>query len=131
MKTEKLWTFAGDLYREDKGHKVPLRRDYDKCFGTIKTTTQFKSTLRHGPYAWPGGYPLFFITSDCAALCFACARKEARNILDSIKHRLLDGWRIIACDINYENNDLYCDHCSKPIESAYGDNETSKGANEP
>ena len=30
-------------------------------------------------------------------------------------------WEVIVADINYEDNMLYCDHCSQRIDSAYGD----------
>lgn len=99
----------------------PLRRDFCQTHSRINTTAEFKATLRAGAFAWPGGYPLFLITSDCAAICFACARKERRNIFDSISNKSNDGWRVVATDINYEDSELTCDHCSKRIESAYGE----------
>jgi len=34
----------------------------------INTVKDFGEALRNGPYAWPGGYPLFFITADGGAL---------------------------------------------------------------
>ena len=119
----KLWTFEGDLYSEKLGYKTPLRKDFNKTFGEIDNTTKFKATLRHGAFTDLGGYPLFFITSDCAPLCFKCAHKEFRNIIDSIRNRANDGWRIITRAINYEDTELYCDHCSEPIKLAYGEKE--------
>ena len=100
---------------------APLRRDYQRHFPQIKTVEQFKATLRAGAYAWPGGYPLYFICDDSAALCFACGRKELRHIAPSIRSKARDGWRVVACDTNYEDSSLYCDNCSSQIESAYGD----------
>lgn len=79
-----------------------------------------KNAIRH-PYAWPGGYPQYLVTTDGAALCCACGRKEWRNIIMAMRQNLRDGWQVDGVDINWENTDLYCDHCSKPIESAYGD----------
>lgn len=107
--------------RDPNWSRHPLRKDFRRSFLEIKTCAQFKATLRNGAYAWPGGYPLYFICDDGAALCFACGHKEARNILQSIHWKQRDGWRVVATDINYEDTDLYCDHCSKQIESAYGD----------
>lgn len=114
MKT--LDVFEGDLYR---GSQV-LRKDYKKHFSQINTLAQFKATLREGPRTWPGFYPLYFITHDGAALCFDCGRKEFRQIAWDFMHKTSTGWRVVACDINYEDNDLHCDHCDKQIESAYG-----------
>jgi hypothetical protein len=87
----------------------------------INSISDFRSAMRHGPYAWPGGYPCYFVTSDGAALSFEAARKERRNILESIAHRLNDGWRVTGLDVNYEDDQLYCDHTNERIPSAYGE----------
>ena len=71
-------------------------------------------------YAWPGGYPLFLVMSDGGALCVDCGKKEFRQIAYSPRHNLKDGWGVAAPDVNWEDTALYCDHCSKQIESAYG-----------
>lgn len=88
---------------------------------TINSTLQFKQALRAGPYAWPGGYPTFFLCDDGGALCCGCARKEARRIMESIRDKQSDGWRVIGADINWEDSDLICDHCNQPIEAAYSE----------
>lgn len=72
-------------------------------------------------YAWPGGYPLFLVTSDGAALCCDCGRKEWASICAAMRGKLRDGWQVEAADINYEDPSLYCDHCSQRIESAYAE----------
>ena len=84
-------------------------------------TLEFKTALRRGPYAWPGGYPLYFICEDGESLCFTCAHKEFVNIFHSIKNRANDGWRVVAQDINWEDHDVTCAHCNQSIESAYGE----------
>lgn len=81
-----------------------------------------KDAIRN-KYAWPGGYPLFLITSDGAALCVECGRKEFRLIADAWARCDGNGWFVQAADVNWEDGDLYCDHCSKQIESAYGEDE--------
>lgn len=104
-----------------------VRRNYSFTHAEIKTVADYKATVRNGPFAWPGGYPMYFVCSDGAALCFVCARKEVRNIVDDIRddmrgngrHRY--GWRVVACNINYEDSELTCDHCNKNIDPAYGD----------
>jgi len=72
-------------------------------------------------YAWPGGYPLYLVTSDGAALCVDCARKEYKQIAYARRHNLSDGWNVEAYGINYEDQDLICDHCGESIEAAYTD----------
>lgn len=86
------------------------------------TLLEIKRQLRNGPFAWPGGYPLFFTTRDCAALCFDCTRKEWRQVVWDVLRNASTGWRVDACDVNWEDSDLTCAHCNKRIESAYGMN---------
>ena len=75
------------------------------------TTLEVKRALKAGPYAWPGGYPLFFVTRDGASLSFEAMRErfreEARDVMDVI--------------VNWEDDSLCCDHTGERIPSAYGD----------
>jgi len=80
--------------------------------------SQLKHFAKH-KFAWPGGYPVFAICSDGAALCHQCVLDNYRIIRESQRDNLRDGWQVSATDINYENPDLYCDHCGDRIESAY------------
>jgi hypothetical protein len=89
----------------------------------IKNISDFRQAVRNGKYTDLGGYPLYFVTSDGAALSFEMAKKERRKILDSIASRSNDGWRIVAVDVNWENGQLFCDHSGERIESAYGEEE--------
>lgn len=90
----------------------------------IRHVFDFNKALSDGPYAWPGGYPRYFITSDCEAMSFKTAQENAGLIRDAIitndKH---SGWKVIAVDINWENPDLYCSHSNERIESAYSEPE--------
>ena len=72
-------------------------------------------------FAWPGGYPLFYITRDNGALCPECCNKEFELIREALANRDDPQWEVIVADINFEDNMLYCDHCSQRINSAYGD----------
>lgn len=112
----------GDMYKGDD-FSAPFREKFKYTHTYIKTTAEFKATVRNGQYTWPGGYPMFFIMSDGEALCFDCAKREAGLIIRSIRERQNDGWRVEGCDINYEDNDLYCCHCNDKIESAYDDDD--------
>ncbi len=85
----------------------------------INSVSDFRKAIRNGAYAWPGGYPVYFITSDGAALSFDAAKAEKRNIIESIANHDNDGWRIVAADINWEDAELTCAHTGKPIEAAY------------
>lgn len=89
------------------------------------TVEQFKKDLQQ-PYAWPGGYPRYFITSDGAALSYKSALHNHHLIIDSIENHSNDGWQVIGCDINWEDAGLYCDDTNERIESAYADNEVEE-----
>jgi hypothetical protein len=86
----------------------------------IQTISEYRQAAHpFRRYAWPGGYPVFAITSDGAALCFDCLKIMRRSILAAIRDRVNDGWRVSAFDINWEDPGLYCEHCGTRIESAY------------
>ena len=62
-------------------------------------------------HAWPGGYPVFYLDTESNVICSDCANKK--EITPDI----------VAADINYEDDSLYCDECCKRIESAYAEKE--------
>ena len=85
------------------------------------STLDLKNALRSGPFAWPGGYPLYFITDDGAALSFDAVRENLRPVIWSIRNGVNDGWRVVGCDVNWEDASLFCDHTGNRIESAYAE----------
>ena len=92
----------------------------------IHTISDFRRAVRNGPYAWPGGYPCYWIMADGGACAFNVAESERRAMLDALAYpedvpHLQ--WRPIALEINWENGDLYCDHTGERIESAYAEPE--------
>jgi hypothetical protein len=90
----------------------------------IETISDFRAAIRSGPYAWPGGYPLYFVTSDGAALSFKAAKAERRQILEALRNNdRSSGWHVCGMDINWENSSLYCDHTNERIESAYAEDD--------
>jgi len=69
-------------------------------------------------YAFPGGYPIYYITRDNGILCPDCAslwecRQATAECPDDAQ------WYIVGAECNYEDSALYCDHCGKQIEPAY------------
>lgn len=87
---------------------------------TQSLSLRLADQLAHHPYAWPGGYPLFGVTSDGAALCRHCASTERTSIGTTTG---TDGWCLVAIDVNWEDPELYCDVCGDRIESAYAEPE--------
>lgn len=57
-------------------------------------------------YAWPGGYPMLYVTRDGLAVCPTCANRDSSDLL--------------GYDVNWEDADAQCDDCNAAIPSAYG-----------
>jgi len=103
----------------DLMHKAGLnvvRPKYSYTFKRIHTTLELRATIRNGKYAWPGGYPLFFVNKDGDCICMDCARKEYKSVSRDLLHN-----GEMVCDINWEDKDLICEYCGNQIESAYGE----------
>lgn len=112
--------------RDPNWASIPLRKNYRRHHRDIKTVSDLKATLRAGEFAWPGGYPLYFITNDGGVMSFKTVRKQFRSVVDSIRNEHTDGWRVCAVDVNYEDPELYDDHTSERIPSAYAEDEAEK-----
>lgn len=73
-------------------------------------------------YAWPGGYPLYYLTSDCSVLCPDCVNSEIDRVdaemRDPERH---NQFQVVAVDVHWEGEPMQCEHCNAEIESAYGD----------
>ncbi len=67
-------------------------------------------------YAWPGGYPIQYFTSEGAVLCSTCASDP--DIVDPA-----GGETLVGADIYWEGPELQCEGCERAMESAYGDPE--------
>jgi len=111
----------GGLYRVPEGARDEwqlIRPNYSGHRRAIETVADFKATLRAGPYAWPGGYALYFITADGAVLSFSAARSEFPTIAAAIRdNRTGEGWRIVATGCTADDDDTpACDHTGRPIE---------------
>lgn len=90
----------------------------------ILTIGDFRRAITNGPYAWPGGYPCFFLMADGEALSFKAAKENRREILFALSCRDVrphDDWLPIAVEINWEDSSLMCAHTGESIETAYKD----------
>jgi hypothetical protein len=85
------------------------------------TTKAIKNQLRSGPYAWPGGYPIFFCTADGGALSFKTVLENWKEVCWAVRHNDNNGWQVVGCEVNWEDTELYDDHTGELIESAYGE----------
>ena len=97
-----------ETYNRDNPGKVWRTVIYDmgKCADIAKFVARTK-------FAFPGGYELFAITDDGAALCYDCCQTEFSQIVGSYPG---DGWRVTAIDsmANYDDS-FHCDHCNREI----------------
>lgn len=96
----------------------PLRSVYRKHCREIWTAAELKATLRAGPYAWPGGYPLYFIAADGCALSFSTVRNRLREVMGAFSGGD-DGWHVVACEINHDDAGLRCADSGELIPAAY------------
>ena len=77
----------------------------------VELATQYDGTIGDLPsYSEYGGYPLFYIDSYNNVLCADCANKDDEYNGD-----------IVDYDINHEDDNMYCNDCSRRIESACED----------
>jgi hypothetical protein len=89
------------------------------------TISDFRRNMRYGRYAWPGGYPCYFVMSDGEALSFKAAKENRRLILESLRDNSDDGWRPVGVEINWEDPALFCSHTNERIESAYTEDQAN------
>jgi hypothetical protein len=77
--------------------------------GTDMSLVHFRDhTGQLAAYAWQGGYPIYYVTSEGATLCPACANKDDGDDPP------------VGGDVHWEGEPLTCDDCQGEIESAYG-----------
>lgn len=84
---------------------------------------EYSDGTKHIPfYAFPGGYPIYYITADGGILCPDCVNDNLARIRQvDTQCPDDDQWRVIAVEIHEEGSPIQCDNCYKQIESAYGD----------
>lgn len=88
----------------------------DKMKNKITNCNQKISTLQtenNGilpSFAWPGGYPIFYLDEGNNVLCPECTKDN-----DDFSEPLVE------YAVNWESTNLYCNHCSERIESAYAE----------
>jgi len=72
-------------------------------------------------WAWPEGYPIYYLNEEGDVVCPQCARNEENYIVDLGPEDCAK--QIIAFDVYYEGPTLICCECGTGIDSAYGDPE--------
>lgn len=109
----------GSLYDRRAPFGAPsIRQNYVGVHYAIKSVADLKACLRYGKFI-DGGYPTFFITADGDCLSHEGVREWFAAHVNDIWHRA--SGRIVALDINYECQDLFCCATGEQIPAAYGD----------
>jgi hypothetical protein len=81
-----------------------------------------KPPCRPAHYAWPGGYPQYFIAGDGNALSFAAVHQQIRPVMLAVRHTNTErDWQVVAIDVNWEDELLFCADTGQPISCAYRD----------
>lgn len=65
--------------------------------------------LKYGPYAWPGGYPMYLLCDDGDAMCYECGAQCVREG---------ETGDVVEREINWDQL-LWCCNCGHRIETAY------------
>jgi hypothetical protein len=102
----------------------------------IQTPTQFEEVLAAGKWAWPGGYPQYFVMGDGEAMSFEAAQWNRQRIVDEMTGCAMGcgydvGWTIVGVEVNWEDSQLRCCQNDELIESAYGDADAMFGGSAP
>lgn len=86
----------------------------------INNLTTLKMVLRNGPYAWPGGYPLYLVDEEGDCYHIDCVKGIFKSVVRDTK-RGIGGFVMTAVEVNWEGKHLFCYECHKYIDSAYGE----------
>ena len=88
---------------------------------TITNKVELATAYKQGPYAWPGGYPVYPITVDGELFCWKCFKSEYSLIASDVQDQVAGCWRVTDLHVNWEDTSAYCGNCSTHLESAYGE----------
>lgn len=91
----------------------------------IRNLHHLQRVLAAGPYAWPGGYPLYFVMADCEPMSFEAVAVNKGEVFAAFEEGGDDAWRPVFVQINWESTDLYCAHTGMQIEAAYVEEENA------
>lgn len=84
------------------------------------TLLQIKGYLRNGAYAWPGGYPIYYVTRDGGVLCPDCVRKNWSQVVYDHLHKCNTGWRVDGAGILEGDPEIEewpsCDDCGSDFQ---------------
>lgn len=108
----------GHLYdtRRPEWFKHPLRYNYARIERNVDgNSTAIRAAIR-ARYTFPGSYEIFGIANDGECLCTKCMRENYYLIAWSVRHRVNDGWRIVAIDATCNvDGPIDCANCGRVL----------------
>jgi hypothetical protein len=84
-------------------------------------TKDLQEFIRCSGWAWPGGYPMALMMLDGECIDAKTAKDHYRLIRDNMRDRTSSDWVPVATFINWEDENLFCAHSNRQIQSAYGE----------
>jgi hypothetical protein len=88
-------------------------------FATRSNGLQALQYVAREPYAWPGGYETFVITTDGGLICQACVRAEYRQMYHDTANKGWNcGWTVAAADATCNCDEATCDNCGRDLIAA-------------
>lgn len=89
-------------------------------FDTRSNALQALQYVAREPYAWPGGYETFVITSAGEMICPKCVRENYSQMYrDTVSRGKRDcGWTVAAADATCNCDEATCDHCGRDLIAA-------------
>lgn len=88
-----------------------------KTFDLKENHESAKREYSFGKFESLGMYEKHWITKNGGVLCFECVTENLEQCSDFEAQN--PNWFLIGCQINWEDNQLYCDHCNRKINEEY------------
>lgn len=108
FKVGAAWKGYPSLTENGKEIYANLCKRYGFTFNPYNLPMNDKGELLH--YAWPGGYEIYYLDNENNTLCYECAIKQD-----------YDTEPIAAGSMESVESHIWCDDCSRRIDSPYVD----------
>lgn len=107
--------YRGIWVTQCESHPVGTTIDKVIADGWAQAEEVVPMPSRWPSYSWPGGYEIHYVTRNYGFLCHRCANANLDLTLGDDAQ-----WQIVAEEINYEDQHMFCDDCGSRVKPAYG-----------
>ena len=105
------------LFQPSMGSPIPWYEPADRARELLEQFPDFTFSHLEWQSSAYGGYEIVYVVQDGGILCHQCANKELMRTLDPDDSQ----FHIVGDFVNYEDTDLFCDHCNRKIWPEYGE----------